>query len=116
MRMAWVLTDNFSGLATRIFRNRRAMQDFFSESNDASVIFMDRGLAVSQIRRQVFQRQEGRCVRCPNLVTYSGAHLHERIFRGEGGEISLDNSEILCADCHIGERGVHGNRRPQFTK
>jgi 5-methylcytosine-specific restriction endonuclease McrA len=45
--------------------------------------------------------------------------MHEKVFRGNGGEISLENSIILCADCHIlnpNQKGAHGGRQPRFSK
>lgn len=122
MKMSWTEMDQFTGLAIRIFRNKAAMWEYIgaAEANgtDAPIVnFMEKALAVSQIRRQVYNKQDGRCMRCPALVTYRAAHLHEKIHRGEGGEISLENSEILCAECHLfGKGSAHGNRRPQFTK
>ena len=38
--------------------------------------------------------------------------MHEKQHRGKGGEISLENSEGLCAFCHL--EVEHGDRRPQF--
>jgi 5-methylcytosine-specific restriction endonuclease McrA len=71
-------------------------------------------MTVSEIRRLVYDRQDGYCLWCGKFVTWRQAHLHEKVTRGEGGKISLDNSIILCSNCHIGPKGAHGNRRPQF--
>jgi 5-methylcytosine-specific restriction endonuclease McrA len=73
-------------------------------------------LTVGEIRDEIWKRQDGLCLRCGDYVTKATAHLHEVISRGKGGEVSLDNSIILCSACHIGVRGVHGNRRPQWSK
>ena len=112
MSLVWVQCDEFTGWATRIFKNQKsalsAVENFVQQ--------MDRALAVSQIRRQVFDRQEGVCINCPTMLTFSSGHLHEKIHRGQGGEISLANSEMLCADCHIGPRGEHSDRAPKFSK
>ncbi len=109
----WVqLGEN--GLAAKIFSHQKEM--FFECPSDAKAIEMERALAVRQIRVQIWDRQDGTCIRCPKLVTWNGAHLHELESRGRGGNISLENSEILCADCHIGPQGAHSNRLPKFTK
>jgi 5-methylcytosine-specific restriction endonuclease McrA len=72
---------------------------------------------VAEIRQQVYTRQGGRCISCDKYVTDAQAHLHERIHRGQGGEISLKNSEILCYDCHLNrETYGHGKRKPQFGR
>jgi 5-methylcytosine-specific restriction endonuclease McrA len=114
MSLVWVQCDEFTGWATRIFKNQKAalsnVENFVQQ--------MDRALAVSQIRRQIFQRQEGVCINCPEMITWNSMHMHEKISRGDGGDISLENSEGLCAACHIlGPRSIHGKERsPQFTK
>lgn len=38
--------------------------------------------------------------------------MHELVSKGKGGEVSLENSIGLCADCHLNT--AHGNRRPRF--
>lgn len=98
-----------SPIAVRIFRNHKQAQEV------ECYVEMPRRLAISQIRDAIRTRQNSVCARCPNLITQS-FHMHEKVSRGRGGEISLDNSEGLCADCHIGPRGAHSNRLPQFTK
>lgn len=70
--------------------------------------------AVTSIRKQVFDRAGGVCDKCARIVSWDGGHLHERIPRGSGGEISVENCWCLCFDCHI--LGEHGDRAPQFTK
>lgn len=77
---------------------------------------MEKSEAVGSIRRQILERQRHECIRCGASISELTMHLHERIHRGQGGEISLENSEGLCSTCHIGPSGEHGNRRPQFTR
>lgn len=83
---------------------------------EGAFYLMDKAQAVGAIRHEIFERQHRECIRCGTPITEAQMHLHERKTRGQGGEISLDNSEGLCADCHIGRSGEHGNRRPQFTR
>jgi 5-methylcytosine-specific restriction endonuclease McrA len=73
--------------------------------------------AVAEIRRQVYDRQSGACLWCPRELPYSGSvwerfHMHEKIPKGRGGEVSLENSIGLCPTCHL--EVAHGNRRPRF--
>lgn len=74
----------------------------------------DRTEAVREIRRQVFERQDYLCRHCPNLITWAAGEMNEIVPKGRGGEVSLDNCEALCHDCHQGRTGVHGNRRTRF--
>src|SRR5579885_229872 len=116
MSLVWAQVDSFTGLAVRIFKTHMA-----AVSSGASIKSMDRGLAVSQIRRQVFTRQDGLCLKCGAIITRMTMHMDEILARGEfdengkSGEISLENCQGLCSPCHIGPRGEHGNRRPQFS-
>ena len=118
MSLVWVEFDEFTGWATRIFKSHKAMVLAMPYFECGYTKKMDRALAVSQIRRQIFDRQEGVCVNCPEMLTWGSMHMHEKISRGDGGEISLDNSEGLCAACHVlSPRSAHGKERsPQFTK
>lgn len=79
------------------------------------VIELPKGEAVSQIRRQVFERSGGECNSCSKTITWDGFHMHEVKPRGKGGEVSTYNSIALCADCHIGKGGAHANRYPQWS-
>ena len=73
-------------------------------------------MTVAEIRQQVYDRQGGRCISCDLFVTPEQAHMHEKVFRGKGGKISLENSEILCAECHLNRKTFgHGKRKPQFS-
>ena len=76
---------------------------------------MARVVAVGYIRDQVFERaKRGNltfCEYCGSLITAGTGHMHERIPKGKGGEVSLDNCVAICARCHIGADGEHGNRK-----
>jgi hypothetical protein len=112
MSKVWVqLGDN--GEAVRIFKNQKEM--FFSCPVDREAC-MERSVATGQIRAAIWARQNGICIRCPNLLTSGGMHMHEKAHRGRGGDISLENSEGLCYQCHLGELGVHPEKQLMFTK
>lgn len=73
--------------------------------------------AVAAIRLRVFQRAKGHCEKCNKILTWAGCHMHERIPRSKGGEISLKNSEALCYSCHLGgSESEHPNRQVRFGK
>jgi hypothetical protein len=111
MSKVWVqLGDN--GEAVRIFKNQKEM--FFSCPVDREAC-VERSIATGQIRAAIWARQKGTCIRCPNLFTYAGMHLHEVNHRGRGGNISLENSVGLCHDCHLGARGVHPEKQIRFS-
>lgn len=84
------------------------------------VIEMYRKAAVGLIRAQVVARaiRGGliRCEFCGKILTEDTGHMHEVVSRGNGGDISVDNSRFICADCHVGPDGEHGNRRFQSSK
>jgi len=72
-------------------------------------------MTVKEIRLAIWRRQEGTCLRCANLITTKTMHMHERVHRGRGGKISLENSIGLCYECHLGARGVHPEKQLRFT-
>jgi 5-methylcytosine-specific restriction endonuclease McrA len=74
-------------------------------------------MTVGEIRHLIYLRQDGHCISCGENLTEDQFHMHEKIFRGHGGKISLDNSEGLCYDCHLNRKTFgHGKRKPQFLK
>ena len=102
------------GRVIRIFRNRR-------KAAEAALAFpvdlVDRAEAVKDIRRQVFERDGYSCTHCGKAINWDTGHLHERLWRGRGGEMSLDNSTTLCYSCHLNDPVAgHGKRQPQFTR
>ncbi len=74
--------------------------------------------ATFQIRDTVYKRAAGQCDRCGKRLTWNQAHMDEKVSRGEGGEMSIDNSWILCYDCHLGDNNYseHKDRYPQFSR
>lgn len=81
---------------------------------------MARSVAVGYIREQVFSRAKRgmiiMCEFCGNTITPGTGQMHEKHFKGKGGEVSLDNCVAICNECHIGKTGEHGNRRFQSSK
>lgn len=77
---------------------------------------MQKTMTVGEIRRAIFDRQEGLCARCGEIITFKTMHMHEIIHRGQGGEISLENSQGLCYSCHLGPRGKHPEKQLKFSK
>ena len=75
-----------------------------------------KALAVSVIRRKVFERAAGSCEYCGNPITPKTGHMHEELPKGKGGEVSVENGRAICYDCHLGPNGAHGNRRWHTSK
>ena len=56
----------------------------------------------------LYKRQQGRCVQCGQLFTDQQTwQVHHRHWRVYGGDDSLDNLELLHANCH---RQKHSHR------
>jgi 5-methylcytosine-specific restriction endonuclease McrA len=107
--IAWVgLAGNGSTRVVRIFRNKKAA--FLSGE---VIVPYERALAVAEIRHQIFLRSQGNCEACGCPVNESTAHMHEKVHRGRGGEISLENSLFICAACH---KWAHRARNPQWRQ
>lgn len=105
MRMAWV--DILDGVPIRIFRSEKAAYELFQHD----LVRMPRAEAVGLIREQVFRSSGEECEYCGKPISLQTMHMHEKVHRGQGGEISLDNSVALCFACHAAE---HKNRNPRF--
>jgi hypothetical protein len=107
-KRVWV-EQTLAGVPIRILRDNkevfRASSKLFGE--------WDRAKAVSSIRFQVFTRSGGECELCAAPITQSGGHMHEQKHRGQGGEISLENSVFICRRCHA---DAHSDRAPRWTK
>jgi 5-methylcytosine-specific restriction endonuclease McrA len=73
-------------------------------------------MTTGEIRHILYVRQGGRCKVCDKYVTEKQAHMNEKVPRGKGGKISLDNSEIICYFCHmeVNSKWSHGDRKPKF--
>ena len=58
-----------------------------------------------RVRAQVIARDQCRCRVCGVVVSFSGAHVHEVVFRSQGGN-PLDPAQCVttCPRCH---REVH---------
>ena len=112
-RMVWAELGK-DGRAVRIFKNMKvAAQCLYWPLN---VVFVLRATAVSAIRRQIWERDKKKCVHCGALVPYGVFEMHERIWRGRGGEISLDNGVTLCSDCHQNDKVAgHGTRQVRWS-
>jgi 5-methylcytosine-specific restriction endonuclease McrA len=108
--MVWVELS-LSTKPIRIFRNRRAAYD--CAAHWGSIIQMERSEAVGIIRHTIFVRSAGECEMCASPVNEKTGHLHEKLHRGQGGEISINNSIFICARCH---RHYHRNREVKFTR
>jgi 5-methylcytosine-specific restriction endonuclease McrA len=104
-KLVWVETTA-QGVPVRIFTSR-------SKVTRGYIMKMNRSEAVKIIRHQLWLRCAGECEICAAPVTEDSGHMHERVHRGKGGEISLENSVFICPPCH---RREHADRNPRFSK
>jgi 5-methylcytosine-specific restriction endonuclease McrA len=119
MTKAWVKVDVFQA-PVEVFKSQSAAIAALRENPEdcsRNLIEMDRMRAVVHIRSRVYARAKGRCEKCNATLTPMTAHMDEKVSRGEGGNISLENCWLLCANCHILDpKSEHGDRRPQWLK
>lgn len=113
-RPVWV--EMVDGKVVRIFRNAKDPRAIAALS-DGTLGLGERAKAVRDIRQAVFARDSYACTHCGKVVTWETGQLHERVWRGRGGEVSLDNCTTLCAACHKKDPVAgHGNRVVQWSK
>lgn len=102
-----------AGEPIRIFRQVKAAVEAALEGREIDI--WPRPWAVEVIRQQVIARAQNACDRCGAVVDDDTGEMHETIPKGKGGEVSLDNCEWLCHECHQGrEDSAHGDRRTRF--
>ncbi len=105
----WVEIDN--GAVIRVFKNERD-----AVLSGKVVEQRPKAEAVKFIRLLVFRRDKYACTHCGAEVTWYAGHMHERVWKGRGGEVSVDNCTTLCSECHRNDPVAgHGNRRLQFS-
>jgi 5-methylcytosine-specific restriction endonuclease McrA len=108
------------GHPVRIFRNKD-----WRDSPAGQVVEMTKAEAVGSIREQVFARAKNpltgqiECQTCGRTITWKSGEMNEIVAKGNHnlGEVSLENCEALCRECHTGSPdSAHGNRRWQTAK
>ncbi len=110
--MVWVEIGDVTGLPIRIFKNQKTAA--LRGSWDL-VAYVLRSSAVSEIRRQIWERAKKRCEHCGAALSYGTMEMHEELWRGRGGEISLANGRCLCNNCHSHDKVAgHGKRMVRF--
>lgn len=65
------------------------------------------GEDLTRRRRECWEKYKRRCACCAKYVTFDQFEMHHRKTRGRGGDDSLGNLQVLCADCHRGPNGKH---------
>jgi 5-methylcytosine-specific restriction endonuclease McrA len=109
-----------SGEAIRIFRTAKAAAQ--SSVPQHKIEEQEKAIAVRTIRHKVFELARNRdglieCEECGKFITWDTGHMHEVHARGKRdkdgtyGEVSVDNCVAICASCHIGPNGAHGDRK-----
>lgn len=116
-KMDWVEVDPITSMPIRIIKTTREAMSLPAEV----VRQMAHSAAVGFIRTQVVNRaRRGKiiqCEYCGEPINEFIGEMHEKIPRGDGGEISLANCVFICHDCHTGKSdSEHGDRRWQTSK
>ena len=111
-KIIWAEYDPETKLPVKIFNK---LKEAFQKSN-GPIKEMNRREAVKLIREQVVARAtEGRltkCEFCGKIITENTGHMHEVVPKGAGGNVGLDNSRLICPECHVlAKDSEHGNRR-----
>jgi hypothetical protein len=117
MKKRWIVLQIHSGYrddrVLGVFRSRKRANEYYAALPDGrSAIFEvsvpDYRIYMSMFRRQVFERDGLRCVKCARSLTWDTGELHEKIPRGKTGDRTVENCELRCHDCHTGRKGAHG--------
>lgn len=102
-------------IPVEIFDNHKA-----AIASGQTICECDYASAVGIIRQAVFVRDDFQCTHCGAHLTWekdNKGEMHEQLWRGRGGNISLVNSRLLCNTCHQNDPVAgHGDRKPQWSK
>ena len=102
------------GSPIRIFKNAKqaANADAFGAVRECEY-----AEAVTSIRRKVFVFADYKCQNpdCRKPVTWDSGELHEKVWKGRLGQVSIWNSICLCSSCHKYSELGHCSRQLQFT-
>lgn len=82
------------GNVIRIFRNSK--DALAAGIAGIRLAVVNRAEATTNVRAQIYRRDGGKCTHCGTDVLWDVFEMHERQWRGRGGEISLANSCVLC--------------------
>lgn len=58
------------------------------------------GRTLQKRREEVYLNSNGLCAMCERVVLFSDYELHHTIPLSEGGEDIIENTEVLCSQCH----------------
>ena len=58
------------------------------------------GRALQRRREEVYLNSNGLCSMCERVVLFSDYELHHAIPLSQGGEDIIENTEVLCSQCH----------------
>ena len=108
-RQVWA--EIVDGHFVRIYKNLK-----LAVAAGVCYALISRAVAVKDIRRQVWERAKHTCEHCGDTVPWGVFELHEFIWRGRGGEVSVANGRCLCRRCHQNDPVAgHGERRIKWT-
>lgn len=114
-QLVFVEIDESTQLPIRILKNHVEAHRLPPER----VRQMAKKVAVGYIRDQIWDRTKRGmghyCEYCGGPITYN-FHVHEKVLRSLGGEVSLENSVGICPRCHIGWDGEHSDRQWQTSR
>lgn len=113
-QMVWAEFES-DGRAVRIFKTRKLAMLLMTPI--VRVAHVLRSVAVTDIRLKIWHRDKKKCTHCGQDVSWGVMEMHERLWRGRGGEISVDNGTTLCYDCHQHDDVAgHGKRQVKWSK
>lgn len=103
-----IRTTNIDIERTKLLHETGGMIDRDSYVTFSGKFFLA-GDDMTQRRREVWERDERRCVLCGALVSFERFEMdHFPSKRSDGGDDKMENLRTLCGTpCHRGKVGVH---------
>lgn len=90
------------------------MQFRFSKSMNVMQEFCTTKTARERRRREIYERDGRRCVKCRRPVRFDAPdaaedrmHWHHKLHKSLGGDDSMKNGDTLCKRCHLVDEHHH---------
>jgi len=113
----WVERDE-TGRIIRLFHSTKC-DDFYRANLAGRASTCPIFDAKHEIWNTLFERSGGHCEYCGKTITknsdWTKGEMHEEVPRGRGGDISLENSKMICRKCHRDDSRGHANRKLQWS-
>ncbi|WP_439242405.1 HNH endonuclease [Lonepinella sp. BR2474] len=93
----WRYGDGYGSEILEVISNELDLDTRYKHRNADNIIKPKKQKIPNRLRKQVFERDEYRCVSCGTHLDLTCDHIHPE---SKGGETTLDNLQTMCRSCN----------------